>query len=751
MHRLYSSLWITLVALTPLCTHAQARFEPGHSIGNVSTRDQLVVLELDEGMLGHANLFDLAGRTLRFTPEKGGYRVENLALVWDAEFGPQHSGGDVKLQNFSFPFSGKSWDSFSVGVTGSIRFGPPQSRPAFEVDQPPAQTRMGGITIARFDQLAVAARNLVNTVPAICVFFKPRTSGPHYVKELADRVVITWDVTEPYGSIQDFTWVKTTNRFQAVLRRDGSIDMSYRDVAAKDAIVGVYPIPSATAERRLASLAVAKHSGVAANLDFKNLSVSVADSLLLKVTLEMRGPVSPENGAEITGIAYRISFSSQQVRGTQNVPKPDLTWTVRRFSPPERTGGAPRYVAFGNGAMGVKASGNFLSIQGTLPPALARATRVSVWAEAIPAASSVPVASTRAVIVRLAGVRSPEVHFSAVRHQDGPFPVVYESFHYPALPNPRDLTCTVIKALGDKFDFLAYYSDFRIDNQEAGTPSNGPLGGGPAGGAVTGIGATQRGLESYCTAGRFQWQFIQPVYVGSNQMQERPPDDSPLGTQRDITYYARQLAERSSDHKMTGYNYAMSQLGHEMGHRWAAFVSAKIGDKTIPLGPTHWARGLQAPAAFPYQRPYEASAMGGGVWQDNFDGTFTQLDDDYYVPATGWSYLDLYLMGFISAAEVPDFFILRNLLPVGRDANGHQIFKAERTKVRIEDVIAVEGPRLPDPEHSQRAFNTGIVLVVEHGAQPSPELIQRANGIRQTWIDYWATTTGHRATMTTQP
>src|SRR5579875_1991904 len=50
---------------------------------------------------------------------------------------------------------------------------------------------------------------------------------------------------------------------------------------------------------------------------------------------------------------------------------------------------------------------------------------------------------------------------------------------------------------------------------------------------------------------------------------------------------------------------------------------------------THWARGLQAPAAFPYQRPVEASAMGGGVWQDNFDGTFTQLDDDYYVPATG--------------------------------------------------------------------------------------------------------------------
>ena len=73
--------------------------------------------------------------------------------------------------------------------------------------------------------------------------------------------------------------------------------------------------------------------------------------------------------------------------------------------------------------------------------------------------------------------------------------------------------------------------------------------------------------------------------------------------------------------------------------------------------------------------------MGGGDWQDNLDGTYTQLDDDYYVPATGWSYLDLYLMGLVSAAEVPEFFILRSLVPAGKDTNGHPIFKADRTKV----------------------------------------------------------------------
>ena len=143
--------------------------------------------------------------------------------------------------------------------------------------------------------------------------------------------------------------------------------------------------------------------------------------------------------------------------------------------------------------------------------------------------------------------------------------------------------------------------------------------------------------------------------------------------------------------------------------------------------------------------------MGGSVWQDNFDGTYTQLRDFYYVPAPGYSFLDLYLMGLISAAEVPDFFMLKNLVAVGKDANGHPIFKADRTKVTIQDVIAVEGPRLPDVDHSQREFNTGIVVVVEHGQSPSHELIERANGIRNQWIDYWETSTGHRASMTANP
>ena len=86
---------------------------------------------------------------------------------------------------------------------------------------------------------------LGSRAPAICVFLKPRMAGPHYVRELADRVVITWELTEPFGGLLDFSWFPTTNLFQAVLHRDGSIEMSYKTMAAKDGIVGIYPILSA--------------------------------------------------------------------------------------------------------------------------------------------------------------------------------------------------------------------------------------------------------------------------------------------------------------------------------------------------------------------------------------------------------------------------------------------------------------------------------------------------------------------------
>ncbi len=754
-----SALCLVLGVL-PFCStgRAQGRQDPGKTLGSISTKGNLIVMTLDEGVLGKASLFDLGHHTLRFTPEGSQYRGENAAWQWDAEFGAEMSGSQATLTKLSFAFCGKDWKGFSGGTTGSMTFGEPAPAGGGRGARGGGGGRGGGISIERFDELQQSGRTLINRFAAISVFFKPRMSGVRYLKELDDRVVITWSLTEPVGGVQDMHWKPTVNRFQAVLHKDGTIEMSYDEMSAEDGIVGIYPMVAGGAEKEIATVAGEENAGVAAHLDIKSVKLTAVDNLFFKATIETRGPALPEGDAGLAGVAYRVCLETKKPVGdcTQNAHA-DAVWTIeggRAGGRAGRGGGAgPRYFASGEGVSpAVKVDGNTISMQGTLPAGYKAGDSIYISA-AVTTAGTPPVTVDRvsAHAVKLAGLSSPEVDLSSLKKQDGPFAVIYQAFHYLKPTRAQDLTCTVIKALGDKFDMLAYYSDFRIDNPEAGTSSTGPRGGGPDGGAVTGIGANQRNLAGFCTERRFQWQFIQPVYVGANQMQEYPPAEITETNGHNVAAYSHQLAERTSNGKIPPYDYAMSQIGHEMGHRWSAFVSAKVGNETIVLGPTHWARGLQAPVAFPYQRPVEASAMGGGVWQDNFDGTYTQLDDDYYVPATGWSYLDLYLMGLIAPSEVPDFFILRNLTAAGRDANGHPIFKGDRTKVTIQDVIAVEGPRLPDVDHSQKKFNTGMVVVVEHGKTPSKELLEKTEGIRLRWMDYWETTTGHRSSMTTNP
>ncbi|HKD86104.1 MAG TPA: hypothetical protein VKB58_15225 [Terriglobales bacterium] len=747
VHTLLAALTVSPMA------GAQGRMSPGKPIGTVTTQGSLIILTLNEDAVGKPHLFDLEHHTVRFTLDGTRYRVETVGEKWDDDFGTEMKDPHATLSKFAFPFSGKNWSSFSVGVTGSIVFGEPLATGgrARGVGQLP--NRDGGLAVERYALLRRAGSTFINGTPAISAFFKPRMSGTRFLKELDDRAVVTWTLTEPYAGIQDWTWKPTVNRFQAVLYKDGRIDLNYDEVDARDGIIGIFPAVSGNDEKPLATL---KATPPTFPLAVKSIQLTSVDGLFLKAQFTTASPVPAPNDSGATGLVYRLCISATKPTApcVANTPG-EAVWSVQGTRMFRDGGGnsgdrAPRYTGFGTGlSPEVAVEGSTITLKGTLPTGIREGAQIYVSAAVESSGSQSQQIVAQAV--KLKGIASPEMHLAALMKQNGAFPVIYESFYYPEAPRANDLTCSVIKALGDRFDLLAYYSDFRIDNPEAGTPSTGPLGGGPGGGAVTGIGAQQRNLASYCTEGRFQWQFVQPVYMGSNQMAEYPPDDVKDQNRHNIAAYTSQLAERTFNDKVPPYDYAMSQIGHEMGHRWSAFVSAKINGELIPLGPTHWATGLQSPAAFPYQRPTEASAMGGGVWQDNFDGTFTQLDDDYYVPATGWSYLDLYLMGLIASSEVPDFFLLRNLQPQGRDANSHLIYKADRTKITIDDVIAAEGPRMPDVDHAQKRFNTGMVIVLEYGHQPPPQLLKDVEGIRLRWMDYWETTTGHRSVMTTDP
>src|SRR5262249_59270623 len=253
--------------------------------------------------------------------------AENVAVKWDAEFGAALTGPQLTLRNFAFPYSGKNWDSLSVGATGSISFGAVQGAGA---EGAAANGRGGGVVIDRFAQLQEAARSLINRVPAICVFFKPRMTGARYVKELTDRVLLTWSLTEPVGGIQDFTWAPTVNRFQAALWKDGTIELSYDQVAAKDAIVGLYPMVTTAAAKELALINDEEDPAAAGGLDLKGVKVTVVDGLFLKVTLEMRGPVLPEGDPGLVGLTYRVAFDKRKSPPTRlESAHHDAIWTIR--------------------------------------------------------------------------------------------------------------------------------------------------------------------------------------------------------------------------------------------------------------------------------------------------------------------------------------------------------------------------------------------------------------------------------------
>jgi len=336
-------------------------------------------------VLGKESLFDLAHRTVRYTPEGAGYRVENAALKWDSDFGTELTASQATLKSFAFPFSGKNWNSFSVGTTGSIAFA--------EQAAGARGGRGGGLSIDRFAELAQAGRTLINTTPAISVFFKPRMSGTRYLKELDDRAVITWSLTEPLGGVQDMTWRPTVNRFQAVLFKNGVIEMSYDDVAAQDAIVGVYPLVTAGAEKELGRIVGVAAAGAAPHLSIRNVTLASVDGLFLKAAIETAGPLLPEGDAALSGITYRVCLNGKKPAGDCTLDAhADAVWTIQGGGGRGARGGGgatPRYFASGPGvAPQVNAAGNTLSLQGTLPAGFKAGDQIFVSAAAQPAGAS---------------------------------------------------------------------------------------------------------------------------------------------------------------------------------------------------------------------------------------------------------------------------------------------------------------------------------------------------------------------------
>lgn len=162
-------------------------------------------------------------------------------------------------------------------------------------------------------------------------------------------------------------------------------------------------------------------------------------------------------------------------------------------------------------------------------------------------------------------------------------------------------------------------------------------------------------------------------------------------------------------------------FGQELGHAWGSFVY--YGQDGGP-----WATNLlgRANAHWSFYVDSGGSPMQGHEWVDNGNGTFTAQQTDVYV----YSDLDLYLMGLLPAKDVAPWFVLEDPYDCFDAASGDGVCAppdaflfeaptytvgATRHDVTIEDVIAVEGPRVPAWPEAPTDFDVSFLLIKRPG------------------------------------
>lgn len=190
------------------------------------------------------------------------------------------------------------------------------------------------------------------------------------------------------------------------------------------------------------------------------------------------------------------------------------------------------------------------------------------------------------------------------------------------------------------------------------------------------------------------------------------------------------------------FEMPLGVLAHEMLHQWGSYVRYKQTDSSLSsalLGRdnAHWSYLLDSSASVEY----------GAKWRDNGNGTYTSVGI-----RTFFSPLDLYLMGLYKASEVPNFTLIDNpaIDKTQLPQENVTVTGTPRT-ISINDIIAAEGPRVPDATTSQKDFRLGFVFLVGPNQQVTDAQILALNNIRNAFMTRFAILTGGRAAAQVYP
>jgi hypothetical protein len=180
--------------------------------------DHVTILEDHGDLVARSNPLDLAGVSLRLSPNRnGGYDAARMGLPLEAGGEPVALADDEARAlplPFAFPFFGIRYTRVFVHSDGNLSFGAP--------DASPNDRGLG---------------RLLSGPPRIAVFFAdldPERGGRVSAQLFADRAVFAWTDVPGGGAVNK-------NSFAATLHPDGTLDFVYGRLETREAVVGVSP------------------------------------------------------------------------------------------------------------------------------------------------------------------------------------------------------------------------------------------------------------------------------------------------------------------------------------------------------------------------------------------------------------------------------------------------------------------------------------------------------------------------------
>lgn len=199
----------------------------------------------------------------------------------------------------------------------------------------------------------------------------------------------------------------------------------------------------------------------------------------------------------------------------------------------------------------------------------------------------------------------------------------------------------------------------------------------------------------------------------------------------------------------------MTLLAHETAHRWGASIRydtdrgrhVKTSDGLLGRGLSHWCYFADQPAIIGTPT---SSSLEGNAWIDLGTGTFETVNT---AGTGGYSQLDQYIMGFRLASDVSDTFVIQvdntvtrtcSDTPYTPEIDGLSPIQVQGLgqNITIDDIMRVEGPRIPDATQSPRKFRIAFMILARNVPSVPQEEIDKLNGIRLNFESYFLQQTG---------